>query len=621
MTRSFVAHILWGLGTLWSLDLMTTHGYAQQSVARQWNELLLDAIRVDTPRPTVHARNLFHLSAGMYDAWAAYDQTALGYFDREKISQVPADLNAARNEAISFAAYRLLTNRFAKSPGAAISLPAFRAEMLSLGYDPDLELMTGDSPAAVGNRIAANILQQGLLDGSNEIGNYSDNSGYQTVNPPLDVSQSGTTLLDKNRWQPLLINGVTQKFLTPEWGYVKGFGLFDPVKGLPIDAGMPPQLDGVGDEQFRAAVVELIRYSSWLDASDGVAIDISPASRGNGSLGANDGVGYSMNPITQQSYAPNVVPRGDYGRVLAEFWADGPKSETPPGHWNVIFNNVSDSPLLEKRIGGVGALVDNLEWDVKSYFALNGAIHNAAIVAWGNKEAYDYVRPISMIRYMGGRGQSTDPSLPSYDPDGLPLVDDLIELITPTTTQPGGRHEQLAGHEGAIALKAWRGAPDSPDATSGVGWILAADWMPYQAEGFVTPGFAAYVSGHSTFSRAGAEILTELTGSEYFPGGLGEYELPAGDYLKFEDGPSQTITLQWAKYYDAADEAGLSRLYGGIHVSADDFQGRIAGSLVGREAYLLASQYYAGVPEPMSASMLAPAFLCLVALKRRVCRA
>ena len=38
------------------------------SVARKWNEILLQSIRNDLARPTVHARNLFHISAAMYDA-------------------------------------------------------------------------------------------------------------------------------------------------------------------------------------------------------------------------------------------------------------------------------------------------------------------------------------------------------------------------------------------------------------------------------------------------------------------------------------------------------------------------------------------------------------------------
>ena len=109
-----------------------------------------------------------------------------------------------------------------------------------------------------------------------------------------------------------------------------------------------------------------------------------------------------------------------------------------------------------------GRAVDRLEWDVKLYLALNGAVHDAAIAAWGLKGHYDSVRPISMIRYMGGLGQSSDPAGPSYDTEGLPLVPGLIEVITTETTAPGQRHAALAGHEGEIAIRAWAGNPADP---------------------------------------------------------------------------------------------------------------------------------------------------------------
>ena len=67
----------------------------------------------------------------------------------------------------------------------------------------------------------------------------------------------------------------------------------------------------------------------------------------------------------------------------------------------------------------------------------------------------------------------------------------------------------------------------------------------------------------------------------------------AGSF-RVEAGPSKDIVLQWASYYDAADAAGQSRLYGGIHVQADDFAGRIIGSTCGKDAWTLAQRYYSG---------------------------
>ena len=100
----------------------------------------------------------------------------------------------------------------------------------------------------------------------------------------------------------------------------------------------------------------------------------------------------------------------------------------------------------------------------------------------------------------------------------------------------------------------------------------------------MTPSFPGYTSGHSTFSRASAEVLTAITGSEYVPGGLDEWTTKVGS-LKVEAGPTKDVTLQWATYYDAADMAGQSRLYGGIHIQADDFKGRTLGSECGKEAW------------------------------------
>ena len=238
--------------------------------------------------------------------------------------------------------------------------------------------------------------------------------------------------------------------------------------------------------------------------------------------------------------------------------------------------------------------VDRLQWDVKLYLALNGAVHDAAIAAWGLKGHYDSVRPISMIRYMGGLGQSSDPTLPSYDKEGLPLVPGLIELITKATTAPGQPHAALAGHEGEIAIRAWAGNPADPKTeVGGVTWIRAVDWVPYQMPTFVTPAFQGYISGHSTFSRAAAEVLTGFTGSEYFPGGVSGYTIKAGA-LKFEKGPTTDIRLEWATYYDASDQAGRSRLWGGIHVDADDFVGREIGSQCGQAAWAAARRYFDG---------------------------
>ena len=572
------------------------------SVARRWNETLLEAIRRDLPAPTVHSRNLYHTSAAMWDAWATYDPEAMGVFVDEE--QSVEDIDAARDEAISYAAFRVLDARYLDSVGAVDTIPTLDALMEDLCYDIEVTTTEGDTPAALGNRIAAGVLEIGMADGSNEAEGYTA-PDYSPVNPALVVDASGTELIDPNRWQPLQIehmvsqNGIpvengVQEFIDPHWGHVAGFALPDAGSmGMPIDPGNPPYVgEPASDQEYKDAAVEVIGYSSLLDPSAGVMIDISPATIGANQLGTNDGIGHPANSVTGVPYEAKIVNEADFGRTVAEFWADGPDSETPPGHWNTLANAVSDDLDGDLEIGGAGGDVDRLEWDVKLYLALNGANHDAAVAAWGSKGYYDYIRPISMIRWMGGLGQSSHPAGPAYHPDGLPLVPGLVEVITAESAEAGRPHAGLAGHEGEIALYAYKGNPPDPgNEIGGVDWILAADWVPYQSPTFVTPSFAGYVSGHSAFSRASAEVLTGITGSEFFPGGLGEWTIPAGS-LEFEAGTDDGITLQWATYRDAADQAGLSRLYGGIHVRADDFAGRLMGAEVGRAAWERAQTYY-----------------------------
>ena len=582
---------------------------AQHSVARDWNEAMLEGIKRDRVRPPVQARNLFHLSVAMWDAWATYDPTLQQYFFAEKITAKNVD--AARHESISYAAYRVSKHRFATSPNVNTINAILDAKLIALGYSPSVTTTVGNSPAAVGNRIAALVIQRGAQDGSHEeVDHASYPNTYPDVNPPLVVALPfNPSCVDPNRYQPLsltffvdqngnVIPGGFPPKVCPYWGTVSPFAIrpsdMDPNRsGVVLAAPAPPMMNGAGDAAWRASHENVIHVSSMLTPDDGAMLDISPGAMGNNPLGTNAGTGRPVNPVTGQPYAPNLVRRGDFIRCLAEFWADGPNSTTPPGHWNELANVVSDHPAFVRRLGGQGPELSHLEWDLKMYIALNGAMHDAAITAWGIKGYYDTMRPIGAIRYMAQKGQSSDPSAPRYHVDGLHLVPGMVELITPATTAPGQRHEELSGYEGEIACLSWPGAPAVPASQySGVTWMLAGNWVSYQRPTFVTPPFPGYISGHSTYSRAGAEILAQMTGTEYFPGGMGVFTCAQNQFLVFEDGPSQTFQFQWATYYDAADNSGQSRIYGGIHPDMDDFPGRVLGSQVGVRAFTKAVEFF-----------------------------
>src|SRR5438132_5162472 len=232
-----------------------------QSVARQWDEETLAAIRRDNPRPPVHARNLFHVSVAMYDAWATYDATAKPYLTHEHVAST--DVERDRAIAISFAAYRVLSERYssALALGAAVSQVSFDSRMNVLGFDKTFTDTTGSSPAALGNRIAAAVIAFGRTDGSGEDGNYAD-PAYTPVNKPLIVKIGDidfSTVVDPNRWQPLALdqmigqNGVplpgkVQTSVGSQWGGVTPFALTRANPGdLYLDPGPQPQLNGLGD--------------------------------------------------------------------------------------------------------------------------------------------------------------------------------------------------------------------------------------------------------------------------------------------------------------------------------------------------------------------------------------
>ncbi|MEZ6244078.1 MAG: vanadium-dependent haloperoxidase [Phycisphaerales bacterium] len=622
-----------------SMKEIPHRGAEAWSVARHWNETLLECIRHDKSRPTVHARNLYHIGGAMWDAWVAYsDGPEDQVFHHEH--QEAEDVTAARNEAISYAAYRILLHRFQNSVGAAFSIPLIEAKMVELGYDGSIDTQVGDTPAALGNRIAQSVIDFGMTDNANEVGDYA-NQYYEPVNEPLIVTLPGNPeIVDPNHWQPLAIEFFVDQSgnpipfgslaaLSPEWGYVTPFAL-EPEEAnvyprdgfnwwVYDDPGPPPYI-GLGDlalQYYKFGFETNLMWSAELDPTDGVVWDISPGAIGglgdppnpaaseamqfydriDGGEAPGLAEGYDMNPVTGMPYTPQLVPRGDYTRILAEFWADGPNSETPPGHWFTILNYVSDYPGFEKRFMGQGPVLDDLEWDVKAYLVMGGAMHDIAITCWGTKGWYDFIRPVCAIRYMADRGQSTDPFQNHYNPLGLDLIPGFIELVTPETTMPGGKHEHLAGSEGKIAVKSWRGPDyvDDPEVDdAGVGWILAENWWPYQRPNFVSPPFPGYYSGHSTYSRCAADVMGMITGSPWFPGGLGEFEAPQNEFLVFEEGPSVDCVLQWGKYADASDQCSLSRLWGGIHPPADDLPGRVVGHKRAPKEVAVARRFYNG---------------------------
>jgi Na+-translocating ferredoxin:NAD+ oxidoreductase RnfD subunit len=417
-----------------------------QSVARAWDEAAVAALRAGGEAEPVEARDLFHLSAAMWDAWAAYDPHAHGFFVDAKAGST-SNVAASRDAAISFAAYRLLLWRASFGSNLAHVFASLTNRLRSLCYSPDFTRTTGDSPASIGNRIAATAIAYGENDGSLESLHYIDPS-YVAQNEPLIVGQPGSTVHDATFWQPLALGEVAERglagvpakiqtFVGAQWGRVRGFALATTAKSRSSLFGAPPLGDPTGAAYKRAAV---------------------------------------------------SVIRATADRSTARSTA-----EVTPLAWNLV------ADALPER----GAPPERLRSDLRLELALNGALADAAIEAWDAKAIYQSPRPISMIRYLAFEGQSSAPKTASFTPEGIPLVPGLIEVITPASSAHGQRHAALAADVGQIAIRSggrWiLGARWVPPAATPAspGWVSEDSAFAYAANAVLSA-----LTGRSFSSQA-----------------------------------------------------------------------------------------------------------------------
>lgn len=475
-------------------------------LATQWNELALTAIRRQSWPPPAIARAFYMLSVAMFDAWAVASGDATPVTGVSLSTSVNPAVLVSRTAAAVFVE---LFKRYEEATGHAEIL---LAAQLAGAQEGQMEA------EAIIEAVNTFFDDDGSGSGFVDRGTHEYGAPYRPTNSanPSDDNAIGGDAFDPNRWTPLRVptgtleeDGVLivnpsddrsyqdQSFITPHWGSVRTFAL---ASGDAVRPPAPPQLgssepytDGVGatstnDEAFRAQVAEVLAVSAALTIEE---------------------------------------------RVSAEYWADGPRSETPPGHWNQIAHGV----VIRENMG----LADELAF----YLALNGALHDAAIAAWDAKRVYDYVRPITAIRTLYAGMQVTSWAF-------------------------GGGTSEIDG----------------------------SDWMPYQAQDFITPAFAEYVSGHSTFSGAAAEVFRRITGSDVFYDGTtrtgqdidgdGEEDLLGQhviDHLDFDpELTTEPVVLTWPTFSDAAADAGRSRIYGGIHFQDGDLRGREMGRAIGEAA-------------------------------------
>jgi hypothetical protein len=367
------------------------------------------------------------------------------------------------------------SERTTANKNQAISHAAYRAASwvwpgCQASWDAQLEALgytPGDATTAatVGRTAADAVIAHRSNDNSNQANNYADTSGYQPINPPAPAP-----LVDPWRWQPQ----PGQTASAPHWRNVTPFN----PNALPdTQVPNPPR--------------------SVSQTADNILME---------SAGLND-----------------------RKKSMAVYWADGPGSETPPGHWNLI------AQWLSRRHR------QTLDQDAKLFLALNGGLLDASITAWKCKYRFDFARPVSVVRHF----------------------------------------------KAGSTVTAWRGP------YQGIGPIQGETWRPY----IPTPSFPEYTSGHSTFSAAAAAVLKDFRGSDALNASARvakgtSFVEPATDTQVGVPAADQTLT--WARFEDAANEAGLSRRYGGIHWQFGDTSARDNGKKMGEGAFSHAKKLWEG---------------------------
>jgi hypothetical protein len=302
-------------------------------------EVTAREVEANGPRPTIGSRTLAIWATAEFDAWAAYDQKAVG-------SRLGGTLRRPKSErtlenkrkAISYASYRALLFAYPEAKDYLVG------EMKKLGYDPANDSADPSKPEGIGNIAAQALIDYRRRDGANQFGSepggngtpYGDYTYYVAVNPP-------DRIIDPDRWQPItftLKDGrrVTPGFLTPHWYRVKPFLLERSSQFRPP----PPPKTTTDNEALRKEADQALTYNSNLT---------------------------------------------NYQKAVVEFMRDGPRSTGQSGHWLRFAQDVS---RRDKH---------DLDKDVKLYFVIANVAFDAFISCWETKRFYDSSRPWTLIHY------------------------------------------------------------------------------------------------------------------------------------------------------------------------------------------------------------------------------
>lgn len=312
------------------------------SVAYQWLEIMLEASArsVDRvgARPTIISREMAIVVTSMFDAWAAYDDQAVGTRLGDKLRRPPNERTLLNKEtAVAYAAFRALLFVYPEDKAW------IEEQMIAKKLDPAITTLDTATPEGIGNTAAKAVIDFRAHDGSNQLGDeigskgkpYSDYTFYESRNPDPQV------IIDPDRWQPIVFSDgkggtITPGFLTPHWYRVKPFALER------SDMFRPQGPPKVGSEQLKKDVDECIRFNANLSLEN---------------------------------------------KAVVEFMRDGPRSTGQSGHWLRFAQDVSRRDKYD------------LDQDVRLFFCVGNTAFDAFIACWEAKRFYDSSRPWTLIRH------------------------------------------------------------------------------------------------------------------------------------------------------------------------------------------------------------------------------
>lgn len=453
-----------------------------------WTTVVLDVLTIATQPagstsgalglgPPPVARILALIYTAGYQAWAAYTKNA-HQPEPGGPAFTPTIDNAVKARATSYAIYTACKHVF-RSDQSPIVQQKLDAELVR--QQPNTAI---DAGAQTGIDAANAVIASRDADGSNWQNLYAPPAGnFVPKNPPVAVFNP-TFRRDipfPSSWQELTyldkVTGLpkTPHFITPHWKDVKSFALQN-------------------GAQFRPA-------------------------KGPATVAEERYVDQARHVLTVQQ---NLTFRQ---KVIAEYWADGPKSWLPPGHW------CDQARMFVEQAGYT------LDQNAMLFFTMTNAVFDVSITTWEAKLFYNSVRPITAIRWL------------------------------------------FNGHK----IEAW--VP-----TGGNALIDGEIWRPFQKDTFPTPPFPEFTSGHSAFSMAAATVLRAFAKSDTFNG---SYTRPAVPLAAEPDVPvTDSITLNWVTFTEAALEAGESRIFGGIHFHEGNIVGLEMGRLVGENTWRKANTLF-----------------------------